>query len=48
MKKENRRSIKTILAYRFFIYDFFFFLQDKSNSNIPAKESRKCNIPQTQ
>ena len=32
---------------RFFIRDFFVFLQDKSSSNILAKEFRKCNIPET-
>jgi hypothetical protein len=35
-------------ADRFFIYDFFVFLQDKSSSSILTKEFRKCNIPQTQ
>jgi hypothetical protein len=29
------------------IHDLFVFLQDNSSSNIPKKEFRKCNIPQT-
>jgi hypothetical protein len=37
-----------LAADRFYICDFFVFLQDKSGSNILAKEFRKRNIPQTQ
>jgi len=34
------------LADKFFIHDFFVFLQDKSSSSILAKEFRECNIPE--
>jgi len=33
---------------RFFIRDFFVFLQENSTSSILAKEFGKCNIPETQ
>jgi hypothetical protein len=33
---------------RFFIYDIFVFLRDKSSSNIVTKEFRICNTPNTQ
>ena len=32
---------------RFFIYDFFVFLHDKSGSYILTIKLRKCNIPKT-
>jgi hypothetical protein len=38
---------KPLLSSRFFIYDFFVFLQDKSSGDIFTKEFGKCNVPET-
>ena len=40
-------SITPLTADRVFLREFFVFLQDKSSSNIFAKEFRKSNIPET-
>jgi len=34
------------IANRFYIRDFYVFLQDKSSSSILTKEFRKSNIPE--
>jgi hypothetical protein len=46
ISKPNMTSLMN--ADKFFISDFFVFLQDKSGSSILTKESRKSNVPETQ
>jgi outer membrane protein assembly factor BamB len=46
--QEQRGSDEVVACRdRFFIHDFFVFLQDNSCNGIFAKEFRKCNIPET-